>query len=351
MDSPQRCRREHRGGAGRPVQAVPALAKPCGLGVSIAAPAICAGGAGRSAVPARPAAARRPAHVRRPSLRVVIRCNSSSTERSEPRSCTYLQESQPGQALPLVLALHGYGGSGPRMEPYSGFSAVADRYGFLVAYPSSSGRYWNSTAAPGQANDVRFLAELIDQLEQTMCVDPQRVFATGVSNGGSMVALAACELSSRIAAIASVSGDYSRQPPCRPARPVSVLEIHGTADQVVPYFGKPARRTTDGVPPFVNGWVARDECARRCQIGLARATGAVVRVERLCGRCPGRAHPDQRRAPPVAGRRRRRIRGRPRRSAGRARSGSSSRGGGATRTWRAGRAERRSRAERRGRRA
>ena len=179
-------------------------------------------------------------------------------------------DTQPGQALPLVLALHGYGSSGPRMEPYSGFSSVADRYGFLVVYPSSSGRYWNSTAAPGQANDVRFLAELIDQLEQTMCVDPQRVFAAGVSNGGSMVALAACELSSRITAIASVSGDYSRQPPCRPARPVSVLEIHGTADQVVPYFGKPARRTTDGVPPFVDGWVARDEC------GLAARSGSLA---------------------------------------------------------------------------
>ncbi len=172
-----------------------------------------------------------------------------------------------GQALPLVLALHGYGGSGPRMEPYSGFSAVADRYRFLVAYPSSQGRYWNSTAAPQQADDGRFLAELIDQLEQTMCVDSRRVFATGVSNGGSMVALAACELSSRIAAIAPVSGDYSRQPVCRPAQPVSVLEIHGTADQVVPYFGRGARRTADGLPPFVNGWIARDECAPRARSG------------------------------------------------------------------------------------
>ena len=155
-----------------------------------------------------------------------------------------------------------------------------------------------------------------------MCVDPQRVFATGVSNGGSMVALAACELSSRITAIASVSGDYSRQPPCRPARPVSVLEIHGTADQVVPYFGKPARRTTDGVPPFVDGWVARDECAARCQIGLARATGAVVSVEWLCGRLSGSSTSGSA-AGAISGRApRRRIRGRPRRSAGRARSGS-----------------------------
>jgi polyhydroxybutyrate depolymerase len=211
-----------------------------------------------------------------------------------------------GRRLPLVLALHGYGSSGPQMEPYSGFSAVADREGFLVAYPSSSGIYWNSTAAPHQADDIRFIRTLIDQLEQTMCVDPQRVFAVGVSNGGSMVAMAGCELSTRISAIASVEGDYSRQRTCRPAQPVSVLEIHGTADQIVPYFGRAARRTADGLPPFVNGWVARDECSSRPRTGqlASRAKwfawsgcAAGVRVEhiRVSGgrhQWPGASPPD-----------------------------------------------------------
>jgi polyhydroxybutyrate depolymerase len=173
-----------------------------------------------------------------------------------------------GQPLALVLALHGYGGSGPRMEPYSGFSAVADRYGLLVAYPSSEGLSWNSTAARGHPDDVRFLARLIDLLSATMCVDSRRVYATGVSNGGSMVALAACALSSRIAAVAPLAGDYTRQPPCRPARPVSVLEIHGTADQIVPYFGRGTRRTADGMPPVVNQWVRLDRCPPRPRSGM-----------------------------------------------------------------------------------
>lgn len=191
----------------------------------------------------------------------------------------------PGRAVPLVLALHGYGGSGPRMEPYSGFSAVADRYGFLVAYPSSMGLFWNSTAARTAPRDVRFLAELIDDLEQTLCVDARRVYATGVSNGGSMVALAGCELSSRIAAVAPVAGDYTRQPACRPSRPVSVLEIHGTADQVVPYFGgRRARRSADGLPPFVNGWVVRDRCA----VGPRRGTLAPRATMFRWSRCAGR---------------------------------------------------------------
>ncbi len=167
------------------------------------------------------------------------------------------------RGLPLVLALHGYGGSGPRMEAYSGFSPLADEHGFIVAYPSALGLAWNSTAAKGQPDDVRFLGALIRHLEQTMCVDAQRVFATGVSNGGGMVALAGCELGAQLTGIAPVAGGYDGQPACRPRRPLSVLEIHGTADPVVPYFGRTRRPTKDGMPPFVNAWVERDGCSPR----------------------------------------------------------------------------------------
>lgn len=160
--------------------------------------------------------------------------------------------------VPLLLALHGYRGSGPQMERYSGFSALADRYRFVVAYPSSAGTYWNSTGAPGLPNDVVFIRALISALERRLCVGP--VFATGVSNGGGMVALLGCDDTGQLAAIAPVAGGYSDQPPCRPARPLSVLEIHGTADQVVPYFGPRRRPSSTGLPPFVNGWVRRDGC-------------------------------------------------------------------------------------------
>jgi polyhydroxybutyrate depolymerase len=166
-----------------------------------------------------------------------------------------------GRPAPLVVALHGYRGSGPQMERYSGFDPIADRAGFIVAYPSSYGTYWNSTAARDLPDDVAFLGALIKALERRFCVP--RVFATGVSNGGGMVALIGCALSRQLTAIASVAGGYSHQPPCRPAAPISVLEIHGTADQVVPYFGPRRRPTSDGLPPFVNGWAARDRCRPR----------------------------------------------------------------------------------------
>jgi polyhydroxybutyrate depolymerase len=146
------------------------------------------------------------------------------------------------------------------METYSGFSHVADRGHFIVAYPSSAGLYWNSNGVRGLPDDVRFLGRLISALEQRLCVDSTRLYATGVSNGVGMVALAGCELSRQLTAIAPVAGGYDGQPACRPARPLSVLEIHGTADQVVPYFGAGRRPTRNGLPPYVNAWAKRDRC-------------------------------------------------------------------------------------------
>jgi polyhydroxybutyrate depolymerase len=209
-----------------------------------------------------------------------------------------------GRRSPLVLALHGYRGSGPEMESYSGFDPVADRNGFIVAYPSSYGTYWNSTAAPDLPDDVAFLGGLIKALEHRFCVS--HVFATGVSNGGGMVALLGCDLSGELTAIATVAGGYANQPPCHPARPLSVLEIHGTADQVVPYFGPRRRPTSDGLPPFVNGWAARDRCtARPTSTAIATRTtlftfggcadGVVVEHIRIAGgrhQWPGANPPD-----------------------------------------------------------
>jgi polyhydroxybutyrate depolymerase len=165
-----------------------------------------------------------------------------------------------GTRLPLIIALHGVGGGGPRMESYSGLSVVSDRGGFIVAYPSSHGSFWNSTGSPRLTNDVRFIRSLIAYLRQSMCVDAARIYVAGVSNGGGMAALAGCELSAQISGFASVAGGYDDQPVCRPKRPESVLEIHGTADQVVPYAGGTHRRPHVGVPQFVAGWVRRDRC-------------------------------------------------------------------------------------------
>jgi polyhydroxybutyrate depolymerase len=113
-----------------------------------------------------------------------------------------------------------------------------DRYHFIGVAPSGrvsgSTPYWD--AAPTRDNyDVTFITQLLDRLEATLCVDPSRVFSTGMSNGAQMSSLLACRLSGRIAGIAPVSGEEFLAP-CDSA-PVPVMAFHGTADPILPYRG------------------------------------------------------------------------------------------------------------------
>lgn len=161
--------------------------------------------------------------------------------------------------LPLVLALHGSASNGAFMERYSGLSAVADRAGFVAVYPSSAGA-WNSDGSrPGAPDDVGFVSDLLDVVSSRTCIDGRRVYATGVSSGASMTARLGCDLSGRIAAIAPVAGNYAGLPACRPDRPVSVLEIHGTGDRIVPYGGR-GPRSVGSVPAYLSAWRRRDRC-------------------------------------------------------------------------------------------
>jgi polyhydroxybutyrate depolymerase len=186
-----------------------------------------------------------------------------------------------GTPAPLLLALHGAYGTGPGMESYSGFSNLADTNDFIVAYPSAAGRFWNISGAANQPDDVAFISALIATLESTLCIDGSRVFAAGVSNGAGMVALLGCALSTQLAGIAAVAGDYDQLPPCHLARPVPLLEIHGTADHIAPYRGKGGRQTANGLPPFVNDWARRDACAG-APTRSSVATRAVLFAWRRC---------------------------------------------------------------------
>jgi polyhydroxybutyrate depolymerase len=162
--------------------------------------------------------------------------------------------------LPLVIAFHGAGGTGPGMADYSGLSDTADAKGFAVLYPTAATKrhFWSLNASmPG--DDVNRLRALLPQAMAAACADPARVFATGVSNGGGFAARVGCELAGTIAAIAPVAGGYKALDRCPDGRQTSVLEIHGTADHVVPYAG----RASDGagaVAGFLAGWVHRDGC-------------------------------------------------------------------------------------------
>jgi polyhydroxybutyrate depolymerase len=160
------------------------------------------------------------------------------------------------------------------MVHFCGLNDKADDAGFIVVYPNGSGRTeqiltWNAGNCCGFAqtqkiDDVAFVRELLDDLAKVAPVDSNRVFATGMSNGGMMAYLLASELSDRIAAVAPVAGPMGT-PECRPQRPVPVLHFHGTDDKFAPLKGGHGERSlsqTDfhSVEHSIGCWIKANQC-------------------------------------------------------------------------------------------
>ena len=148
-----------------------------------------------------------------------------------------------GTPAPLVFNFHGYTSNSTEQMMYGDFRPIADTAGFLIVHPmgtldGSNQPYWNSGWG-GTVNDIGFTAALIDSLALSYSINQNRVFSTGMSNGGFMSYTLACELSNRIAAIASVTGSFNlnQVASCNPTHPMPVMEIHGTADGTVAYTG------------------------------------------------------------------------------------------------------------------
>jgi polyhydroxybutyrate depolymerase len=176
------------------------------------------------------------------------------------------------RAVPLVVALHGRGGRGAGMMALTHFDRVADHEGFIVVFPDGYRRSWadgrgSTPADRAGLDDVAFIARLIDTLSVTYRIDPGRVFATGMSNGGFMTQRLGCDLAQRITAIAPVAAGLParRQGQCSPARAIAVLEIQGTDDPLVPYGGGPVRGPADGLTlgavASAAFWARADGCA------------------------------------------------------------------------------------------
>ena len=157
---------------------------------------------------------------------------------------TYLLHVPPGPPTGLVINLHGAGMTGAGQAGLTNFNAVADQYGFVVAYPDGIDLSWadgRGASIPDRqgVDDVGFLAALIERLARDFAVPPGRVFVTGMSAGAFMANRLACDRADLVSAIAPVAGTLGVGVPCAPSRPVSVLAIHGTADAVVPFTGGP----------------------------------------------------------------------------------------------------------------
>lgn len=183
----------------------------------------------------------------------------------------------PDARPPVLLALHGGGGSAAQFASSSDLDRVADERGFVVVYGqgTSWGRatlpVWNAGDCCGQAvdaqqavDDVAYAREVIRRVAADHAIDPTRVFVTGMSNGAMMAERLACEAADVFAGAASVAG-VLQVPRCAPSRPVPLLLIHGTDDPAVPYRGGTGSGLgrVEAMPTEQDlaGWAERNACA------------------------------------------------------------------------------------------
>lgn len=193
---------------------------------------------------------------------------------------TYLVHVPPNykadQPTPVLLIFHGGGTNATTMVRFSHLNSKADKEGFIAVYPNGTGHLglltWNGSLCCGYAqqnnvDDVGFTRAMLDELATLVNVDPKRVFATGISNGGILCFRLADELSDRIAAIAPVSGT-TNAPTCAPKRPVSVIYFHGTRDEFVVYQGGAGPKSVSranfiSVDHTIEAWVKADGCPEK----------------------------------------------------------------------------------------
>ncbi|MFB9186015.1 alpha/beta hydrolase family esterase [Dactylosporangium sucinum] len=196
--------------------------------------------------------------------------------------------------VPLVVMLHGALGDGRQAEQAYGWNAEADRRGFVVAYPDGLLRSWVVSAdccgpsARGGVDDVAFIRDMVANVSDQLPIDPARIYATGISNGGMLAYRLACDTTT-FAAIGVVAGKQLGD--CPSPAPISVIHVHGTGDDVVPYDGKPGKMNNDGqglipikidagsVPDQIDKWRTIDRCA-------APQTRTAGEVTTLVAQCP-----------------------------------------------------------------
>ena len=178
--------------------------------------------------------------------------------------------------FPLVIGLHGGGGSGDQFEASTGLTSKANAAGFIVVYPDGvqgtgllKARTWNAGsccdyASSNNINDVKFISELIDKLVAEYKINPKKVYATGHSNGGMLSYRLACELSNKIAAIAPNASTMVVTQPCNAGRAVPILHMHSINDKNVPYNGGVGSGFSDHYNPpldsVMNVWKVKNQC-------------------------------------------------------------------------------------------
>ena len=168
---------------------------------------------------------------------------------------------------PLLFCFHGFGSSAVANMTYTNFKAIADTAGFILIHPQGTKiqdqNHWNvgGFTSTSTVDDVGFTETLLETISNEFNINSDRVYSTGMSNGGYMSFLLACQLSDKFAAVASVTGTMTPQTfnECNPQHPTPILQIHGDTDGTVPYNGDP--NWSKSVNQVLEYWVNFNNCS------------------------------------------------------------------------------------------
>ena len=174
------------------------------------------------------------------------------------------------EAVPLIFDFHGYGQPISSQQRASGFADLSETENFAVVYPAGVGGSWHVNGCCGQAaqeklDEVGAVRAILQRIQSEVCVDPKRIYASGISQGGGMAHHVGCLAADVFAAVAPVSSDL-RTDPCMPSRPISELSFRGTADTLSAYEGGPVgppggQYQSIGAKPTLERWRTINGCS------------------------------------------------------------------------------------------
>ena len=206
----------------------------------------------------------------------------------------YIPENLPTNA-PLVVVSHGYTSSAKTMMSYSGMNKVADEEKFLVVYPQGTkdqrgNNFFNvgyEFHAPSKVDDLGFIKALVTKLTEDYQVNPNHIFATGMSNGGDLSYFLACYASDTFQAVAPIAGTMMQTTieTCKPQKGMPIFAVHGKADEVTYFDGDMANRDKwgpyPGIPAVIEHWVDVNAVEISKQVDLDNITNFTASNEAL----------------------------------------------------------------------
>ncbi len=235
-------------------------------------PLVSAGAATRSAGVEISVDRARPALVVLPSAVTRSAGVEISVDRARPALVVLPSAAAPTAPRPLLIALHGFSSDGRTLDKTLHLRAAAIAHDLVLALPDGTRvqaggpRFWNATDAccnylGSSVDDVAYLKSLVDEIAARTPIDRKRVYVLGYSNGGFMAYRLACQDAAALAGIVVLSADtYARPSRCRPAKALSVLQLHGTADPVVDYQGGVLFAPYPSAKTSVRIWARYDKC-------------------------------------------------------------------------------------------